>query len=111
MRLNRLQEDEQAREWVAQEDTFVLSQAKKKAEIRVKEGRAKPIDWLAVTLRVIDTTRNPLDDEISDADLDLVDPEGVLEGLSQNQLLDLERDIDTFSSLETSKKNRDFWKV
>lgn len=46
VRLNQLQENEQVREWVAQEDIFVLKQAKKKAEIRVKEGRAKPIDWL-----------------------------------------------------------------
>lgn len=99
------------REWVAQEDTFVLKQAKKKAEIRVKEGRAKPIDWLAVTLRVIDPTRNPLDDEIPDSELDLVDPEGVFEGLSQAQLAELEKDIDTFLTLETAPQNRDFWKV
>src|SRR5437667_7998974 len=79
-RLNQLQEDEQMREWVSQEDNFVLRQAKKKAEIRVKEGRAKPIDWLTITLRVIDPTRNPLDDEIADSDLDLVDPDGVFEG-------------------------------
>lgn len=110
-RLNQLQEDEMMREWVAQEDTFVLKQAKKKAEIRVKEGRAKPIDWLAVTLRVIDPTRNPLDDEIPDSELDLVDPEGVFEGLSQTQLAELEKDIDTFLNLETNAKNRDFWKV
>ena len=99
------------REWVAQEDNFVLRQAKKKAEIRVKEGRAKPIDWLTITLRVIDPTRNPLDDEIPDSDLDLVDPDGVFEGLSQTQLVDLEKDIDTFLTLETNSKNRDFWKV
>lgn len=111
MRLNQLQEDEQAREWVAQEDVFVLKQAKKKAEIRVKEGRAKPIDWLTVTLRVIDPTRNPLDDEIADSELDLVDPDGVFEGLSQGQLLDLEKDIDTFLNLESNSQNRDFWKV
>lgn len=110
-RLNDLKEEEQQRQWVAQEDTFVLKQAKKKAEIRVKEGRAKPIDWLAVTLRVIDPTRNPLDDEISDSDLDLIDPEGVFEGLSQTQLAELEKDIDTFLHLETTQKNRDFWKV
>src|SRR4051794_4680395 len=42
-RLNQIQEAEQMREWVSQEDSFVLKQAKKKAEIRVKEGRAKPI--------------------------------------------------------------------
>ena len=111
LRLNQLQEDEQVREWVAQEDIFVLKQAKKKAEIRVKEGRAKPIDWLAVTLRVIDPTRDPLDDEIADSELDLVDPDGVFEGLSQGQLGDLEKDIDIFLHLENNSQNREFWKV
>ncbi|EAW11480.1 splicing factor cactin [Aspergillus clavatus NRRL 1] len=111
VRLNQLQEDEQVREWVAQEDMFVLKQAKRKAEIRVKEGRAKPIDWLTVTLRVIDPTRDPLDDEIADSELDLVDPDGVFEGLSQDELLDLEKDIDTFLSLEKNSQNRDFWKT
>ncbi|KAI9728288.1 MAG: hypothetical protein M1834_007690 [Cirrosporium novae-zelandiae] len=108
-RLNQLQEAEQMREWVAQEDHFVLKQAKKKAEIRVKEGRAKPIDWLAVTLRVIDPTRDPTDDEISDSDLDIVDPEGVLEDLAETQILDLEKDIDTYLKLEVNKNNHDFW--
>lgn len=111
VRLNQLQEDEQVREWVAQEDIFVLKQAKKKAEIRVKEGRAKPIDWLTVTLRVIDPTRDPLDDEIADSELDVVDPDGVFEGLSQSQLLDLEKDIETFLSLESNSQNRDYWQV
>ncbi|KAL6236579.1 hypothetical protein BDW75DRAFT_206410 [Aspergillus navahoensis] len=111
MRLNQLQEDERVREWVAQEDVFVLKQAKKKAEIRVKEGRAKPIDWLTVMLRVIDPTRNPLDDEIADSEIDLVDPEGVFEGLSETQLGDLERDIDTFLSLESNPQNSDYWKT
>ncbi|KAM5432826.1 hypothetical protein McanMca71_003789 [Microsporum canis] len=110
-RVNQLQEDEKMREWVAQEDTFVLRQAKKKAELRVKDGRAKPIDWLTITLRVIDPTRNPLDDEIADSELDLVEPEGVFEGLSNGQLLNLEKDIDTFLSLETSLENRDYWKT
>lgn len=99
------------REWVAQEDDFVLRQAKKKAEIRVKEGRAKPIDWLTVTLRVVDPTRNLLDDEVADSELDFVDPEGVLEKLSMQQLTDLESDIDTFLKLEKDPRNLDFWKV
>ncbi|KAJ5132184.1 hypothetical protein N7448_006342 [Penicillium atrosanguineum] len=111
MRINQLQEDEQAREWVSQEDVFVLKQAKKKAEIRVKEGRAKPIDWLTVTLRVIDPTRDPLDDEIADSELDVVDPDGVFEGLSQTELQDLESEIETFVKLETNAQNRDFWQT
>jgi hypothetical protein len=111
LRLNQIQEDEQAREWVAQEDIFVLKQAKKKAEIRVKEGRAKPIDWLTVTLRVIDPTRNPMDDEIADSEIDVVDPDGVFEGLSQTELQDLEHEIETFLKLESNAQNRDFWQV
>lgn len=99
------------REWVSQEDVFVLKQAKKKAEIRVKEGRAKPIDFLAVNLRVIDKDRNPLDDEIDDADLDIVDPEGVFEGLSDGELEVLEKDIGVYLDLETNKENKEYWMV
>ncbi|KAA8911007.1 mid region of cactin-domain-containing protein [Sphaerosporella brunnea] len=110
-RLNALQEAEQAREWVSQEDTFVLKQAKKKAEIRVKEGRAKPIDWLAVNLRVIDKDRNPLDDEIADDELDVVDPESILEGLDQRELEDLQKDIEVYIGLETNKMNNEFWRT
>lgn len=110
-RRNQLQEAEQMQQWVSQEDQFVLKQAKKKAEIRVKEGRAKPIDWLAVTLRVIDPTRDLMDEDASDAELDVVDPDGVFEGLSETQLLELERDIETYITLETNSSNRDFWNV
>jgi len=99
------------REWVNQEDTFVLKQAKKKAEIRVKEGRAKPIDWLAVNLRVIDKDRSPLDDEIADEDLDVIDPVSILDGLDEKQLEELEAEIDVYISLETNKNNREYWAV
>lgn len=111
MRINQLQEDERMREWVAQEDDFVLKQAKKKADIRVKEGRAKPIDWLAVTLRVVDPTRDPLDDEVDEKDLDFMDPDSVFDGLPETQLSDLRKDIDTYMNLETNSKNRDYWRT
>lgn len=101
--------DTQEDAWVAAEDTFVLQQAKKKAAIRVKEGRARPIDWLAVTLRFIDPARDPFDDEVLDTDLDIVDPEGVLEGLDETQLRELEKDIDVYASLEKNKTNLEFW--
>jgi hypothetical protein len=46
-----LTQDEQSEQFVADEDKFVLKQAKKKADIRVRENRAKPIDYLAFNLR------------------------------------------------------------
>lgn len=110
-RLNQIQEAEQMREWVSKEDDFVLKQSKKKARIRVREGRAKFIDWLAVTLSVIDTTTDPLEDETDDPELDIVDPAGVFEGLSQSQLRDLGKDIDTYFALESDGGNRRYWNV
>lgn len=103
--------DAQEEAWVADEDRFVLQQAKKRAAIRVKGGRAKPIDWLAVTLRFIDPTKNLLDDEVEDDELDIVDPEGVFEGLDEKELAELEKDIDDYLALEPNRHNRDFWNV
>ncbi|TVY24028.1 Uncharacterized protein LHYA1_G007730, partial [Lachnellula hyalina] len=109
---NNLEDDEQTRLWVSQEDSFVLKQAKKKADIRVREGRAKPIDWLAVILRVIDPDRDLLeDDEEEEVQIDVVDPEGVFEGLNDAQLGELETDINSYLSLETNAKNKDYWKT
>jgi len=111
MRINQLQEDDRMREWVAQEDDFVLKQAKKKAAIRVKEGRAKPIDWLAVTLRVVDPTRDHLDDEVEEKDLEFIDPDSVFDGLSGTEFSDLRKDIDTYLNLETNRNNREYWRT
>lgn len=97
--------------WVADEDRFVLAQAKKKAALRVKGGRAKPIDWLAVTLRFVDPTKELLDDEVEDHELEVVDPEGVLEGLDAEDLSQLEKEIENYLTLETNRSNREYWNV
>jgi Conserved mid region of cactin len=111
VRRNQIQEDERSREWIAQEDDFVLKQAKKKAEIRVKDGRAKAIDWLTVLLRNIYPTRNLLDDEYDTSTIELIDPDKLLDGLSEEQSLDLEKDLDTFLHLEKNAQNKDYWRV
>ncbi|MCJ1479212.1 hypothetical protein MMC13_007897 [Lambiella insularis] len=108
-RRNQVQEAVQMREWVSKEDEFVLRQAKKKAQIRVREGRAKPIDWLAVVLSVIDPTKDLLEDDSADADLDIKDPDGVIEGLSGKDLQDLEKDIDSYEILESNRSNKLYW--
>lgn len=110
-RLNQIQEAEQMREWVSKEDDFVLQQSKKKAHIRVKEGRAKAIDWLAVTLGVIDPTKDPLEDNEEEADIDVVNPSGIFEGLTLPQLQDLGKEIDLYNDLESNSSNRRYWTV
>jgi hypothetical protein len=110
-RNNQAQEDEDSRRWVSEEDTFVLKQAKKKAHIRVREGRAKPIDWLAVILRVIDPDRDLIDDDEEEVQTDVVDPEGVFEGLDDTQLAELESDITSYLTLEKNRNNQDYWRT
>ena len=110
-RRNQIQEAEQMRAWVAKEDDFVLKQSKKKAHIRVKEGRARSIDWLAVTLRVIDNSEDPLEDDGTEADTEIIDPSGVFEGLDHKQLQELGKDINTYLSLESNHDNRRYWNV
>lgn len=103
-------EDEEAA-WVADEDQFVLRQAKKKAALRVRGGRAKPIDWLAVTLQAIDPNTKSFEDEDQTDDLDIVDPEGVFESLDEAQLKELEKEIDIYITLENRRANKDFWET
>lgn len=111
--INNTVDDEKTLKWVSGEDEFVLKQAKKKADIRVREGRAKPIDWLAVILRAIDPERVAVDPQDSSEEFqhDIVDPEGIFEGLDNTQLEDLSNDIASYITLEKNSMNQDYWKT
>lgn len=106
-----LSTEEQERKFTAEEDKFVLKQSKKKADIRVREGRARPIDYLAFNLRYIDPDRDVLDDDEDDVRIDVPSPERILEGLKEKDLQELEADIASFNTLESSQRNRDYWKA
>lgn len=103
--------EEQARQFVADEDKFVLRQSKKKADIRVRENRAKPIDYLAFSLRYIDEERDVFDDEEGDDDIDVPEPADVVQSLSLEGLKELEADIKTYHVLETESRNREYWEA
>ncbi|KAF2754993.1 cactin [Pseudovirgaria hyperparasitica] len=103
--------DSQEQAWVAGEDRFVLQQAKRKAAIRVKNGRSRPIDRLAVTLRLVDRVTNPLDEDEDDEELDVEDPTGTIENLDNTELVELEKEIDTYITLETSASNLEYWRA
>ncbi|KAL1869466.1 hypothetical protein VTK73DRAFT_3081 [Phialemonium thermophilum] len=104
-----LSQDEQSRQFVADEDKFVLRQSKKKADIRVREHRAKPIDFLAFNLRFIDTDRDVFDDDDADAGIAVPSPWALLEKLNESQLKELDGDISSYLTLETNPRNREYW--
>ncbi|KAI2604423.1 mid region of cactin-domain-containing protein [Hypoxylon fragiforme] len=108
---NWLSQDEQSRQFVADEDKFVLKQSKKKADIRVREGRAKPIDLLAFNIRYVDTDRDVFDDDEADVDIDVPAPISIINGLKESELDELDGDITSYYTLESNKMNRDYWKA
>lgn len=106
-----LTQDEQARQFVADEDKFVLKQSKKKADIRVREGRAKPIDLLAFNLKYIDTDRDVFDDDDADLDIEVPAPSKVVQDLDATQLTELDSEIGSYHVLESNTRNREYWRV
>ncbi|KAF4975648.1 hypothetical protein FZEAL_7583 [Fusarium zealandicum] len=106
-----LTQDEQSRQFVADEDKFVLKQSKKKADIRVREGRAKPIDYLAFNLKYIDSDHDVFDDDETDCDIDVPAPGDVITSLDAAQIAELDSDIASYHVLEANARNREYWKA
>ncbi|XP_033121808.1 cactin-like [Anneissia japonica] len=97
--LQRQREAESFKEWEQQEDNFHLQQAKLRSSIRIKDGRAKPIDLLAQYIA---------EDDDGDFSLEIQEPYKILMGLTISDLEHLLADIDIYMKLD-EKKNVDYW--
>ncbi|KAM4808324.1 splicing factor Cactin [Rhinophrynus dorsalis] len=97
--LQREKEAEHFKTWEEQEDNFHLQQAKLRSKIRIRDGRAKPIDLLAKYI-------SAEDDDLS---VEMHEPYTFLTGLTVSDLDDLLEDIQIYMELEQGK-NVDFWR-
>ena len=66
VRMQRLAESAQMAEWIAKDGDFQLDQERQRAAIRIKEKRAKAIDFLALNLRYV----NPIDEGNDESGID-----------------------------------------
>ncbi|KAH9998340.1 mid region of cactin-domain-containing protein [Russula vinacea] len=112
VRMQRLAESAQMAEWIAKDGDFQLEQERNRAAIRVKEKRAKAIDFLALNLRYV----NPIDGQEEDSEeagleIDLDEPYNILDNLSPDQVHELHDDIEHYLSLEKDEANIEFWTV
>ena len=96
--LLRERENEMFADWVKQEDSFHLNQAKQRTEIRLREGRAKPIDLVA---RYVHTSPE-------DMDASMHEPYMIFNGLSLSDLEDLHADINVYIKLERDS-SPEYW--
>ncbi|KAG1969086.1 cactin [Pimephales promelas] len=97
--LQREKEAEHFKTWAEQEDNFHLHQAKLRSKIRIRDGRAKPIDLLAKYI-------SAEDDDLS---VEMHEPYTFLNGLTATDMEDLLEDIKVYMELEQGK-NVDFWR-
>ncbi|XP_055956096.1 splicing factor Cactin isoform X2 [Patella vulgata] len=97
--LQREKEAEYYRTWELQEDSFHLNQAKMRSQIRIQDGRAKPIDLLAKYI-------SAEDDKLA---IEMHEPYTYLYGLTITDLEDLLEDIKVYLELEQGK-NADYWR-
>ncbi|CCM01723.1 uncharacterized protein FIBRA_03788 [Fibroporia radiculosa] len=109
IRMQRLAESVQMADWLSKEEDFQLEQERMRAAIRIKEKRAKAIDFLALNLRYV----NPPDEEEEEADdgleIDLDEPYNIFDSLSPEQVEELHDDIEKYLRLEQSEVNIEFW--
>lgn len=73
IKMQRLAESAQMADWLAKEEDFQLEQERTRAAIRIKEKRAKAIDFLALNLRYMNPPTDEeeqIDDEELEIDLD-----------------------------------------
>ncbi|KAI0747442.1 mid region of cactin-domain-containing protein [Irpex lacteus] len=110
IRMQRLAESAQMADWLAKEEDFQLEQERARAAIRIKEKRAKAIDFLAMNLRYV----NPIsedNEEVNDEELeiDLDEPYNIMDSLTPTQVEELHDDIEKYLQLEQSEVNIEFW--
>ncbi|TEB35352.1 hypothetical protein FA13DRAFT_1788001 [Coprinellus micaceus] len=112
LRMQRLQESAKMSEWLEKDGDFQLEQERRRAAIRIKEKRAKAIDFLALNLRYVNTPKEEEEEEeIGDAglEIDLDEPYLIFESLNKEQIEELHEDIEHNLALETTDTNIDFW--
>jgi hypothetical protein len=90
LRIQRATEQAQLGDWQAQEEEFHLKQAKRRAEIRIKSNRAKPIDILAMNIKLISDRREEDEEEDEDdigLEIDVDEPYTIFDVSSQPNAL------------------------
>ncbi|KAG0341499.1 hypothetical protein BG004_006007, partial [Podila humilis] len=114
IRMQRATEQAQLGDWQAQEEEFHLRQAKKRAEIRIKSNRAKPIDVLAVNIKLISENAEESDEEDEEdlgLEIDVEEPYAIFENLSLEEVQELFHDIKFYLSLDKDESSQEFWRA
>ncbi|TFK43218.1 mid region of cactin-domain-containing protein [Crucibulum laeve] len=112
LRMQRMQESAQMSEWLSKDGDFQLEQERARAAIRIREKRAKAIDFLALNLKYVNPPSEEEEgkqDDDAGLEIDLDEPYNIFDNLSTEQTEELHEDIERYLTLEHADTNLDFW--
>ncbi|TPX31913.1 hypothetical protein SmJEL517_g04859 [Synchytrium microbalum] len=110
-RMARDAERAQLGDWEEREKDFHLSQAKTRAQIRIKEGRAKPIDVLAMNISLASDSEIAEEFDALGLEPDADEPYKIFDNLNKKEVEDLHTDIQLYLELEKNAENQAFWQA
>ncbi len=94
-------------EWKAKEEAFHIEQAKLRSEIRIKEGREKPVDSCSKVYLILDGTLPVPPDIVSK--LEYREPYLMFEGLSPESLKELQGDLELHKKFRADIDYANYW--
>jgi len=106
--VQRQEEARNAVEFEKRGEAFDVRQIKMRRDVRLKEGRAMPIDFLSKNFDIL------FPEEREDFDgyqLDAREPHQLVEGLTRPELESLRDDVKRFVVFEQQPKAQDYWKA
>ena len=110
---NQVQEAQQMREWISKEDAFLLKQAKKRSEIRVREGRGRVLDYLTVSIKFVEDYEFAEDwgNELEGFEFVLVPSWELVDSAAPGDLPALIEDMNEVIRLEKNSKYKTWWRA
>eukprot|EP00921_Rhytidocystis_pertsovi_P009929 GHVQ01015898.1.p1 GENE.GHVQ01015898.1~~GHVQ01015898.1.p1 ORF type:complete len:504 (-),score=86.57 GHVQ01015898.1:599-2110(-) len=103
--LEREREQENYEEWAQKEEQFHMEQALKKTQIRLDQGRERPVDLLVKSLKMLNG------EVFSDTSLLESPPPDLIAGMSKTELADFLADVRVHYQVEGANNDEKiFWK-
>jgi hypothetical protein len=79
LRMQRMAESAQMTEWLAKDGDFQLEQERRRASIRIKEKRAKAVDFLALNLKYANPLEGDEGEDDTGLEIDLDEPYNIFD--------------------------------
>ncbi|KAJ3092414.1 hypothetical protein HK102_007611 [Quaeritorhiza haematococci] len=111
LRLQREMDQAAMGDWKSKENEFHLEQAKRRAQIRITQGRAKPIDILAMNISIATDTNLAEEFDAMGIEMSVDEPYLIFQNLELKEVEELHQDIQLYLTLETDESNRAFWEA